>query len=73
MKQMKHTLIIMILCLIYINIIEEIKSSSLKSLYYSNAEITKIKSKAIAAKKSKTKSKTGKPAANKGGNKKGSK
>lgn len=47
MKQIKHGLLIMFLSLIYINIIEEINSSNLKSLYYSNSDLTNFKGKSF--------------------------
>jgi hypothetical protein len=43
MKQIKQTIIIMLLSLICINIIEEINSTSLQSLYYTNSVLSKKK------------------------------
>jgi len=48
MKQLKSTLITMLLCLIFINVIQEIKTETLESLYYSNEELFKPKTKNIS-------------------------
>jgi len=53
MKQIKHTLIIMLLSLIYINIIEEINSANLNSLYYTNSELSNLETETKAKAKSK--------------------
>lgn len=43
MKQLKSTLIVMLVCLVFVNIIENIQSETLESLYYSNLETFKPK------------------------------
>ena len=65
MKQIKQSIIIMLFSLIYFNVIEEINSTNLQSLYYTNSELSNLN---VKTKKPLTKSKSSKKNANKNKN-----